>query len=390
MTRLAVVTTHPIQYYSPWFRYLAEQPGLDLHVFYLWDFGVTERRDKGFGQSFAWDVPLLDGYAAEFVANISKQPGTHRFRGIDNPGLAAALAAFHPAAVLCLGYNYRSFFRLLFGRGLRDVPLILRGDSHRLVVQTDGKAWLRRQAIRFIFRRFRAFLYVGEANRQYLRQHDVAAERLFFSPHAVDNARFMVDAEMTRAAAETWKRELDIPAGMAVVLFAGKLEAKKRPLDLLRAFDRAALTDAALLFVGSGHLEDELRREALAIPHVYFAPFQNQSTMPRTYAAADLVVLPSHGPSETWGLCINEAQCLARPVVVSSHVGCAADLVQHGQTGLIFPAGSVDALAACLREAFADPARLRAWGEAGKERVQHYTYSEATRGLREALKWLNV
>ncbi len=220
--------------------------------------------------------------------------------------------------------------------------------------------------------------------------HGVPDERLFFSPHAVDNERFMADHEATLAAASAWKRELGIPAEKAVVLFAGKLETKKRPLDLLRAFTVAAVPDAALLFVGNGHLEVVLRRDAAAMPNVYFAPFQNQSTMPRTYAAADVVVLPSFGTGETWGLCVNEAQCLARAVIVSSHVGCAADLVEPGKTGLVFPAGDETALANSLREALADRNRLRTMGEAGRERVQRYCYDNATRGLLDALKWLNV
>jgi glycosyltransferase involved in cell wall biosynthesis len=390
MTRLAVVTTHPIQYYAPWFRRLAGQPGLDVRVFYLWDFGVTEREDKGFGRAIRWDVPLLDGYASEFVPNVSKNPGTHHVRGINNPGLPAALRTFNPAAVLCLGYNYVTFLRLLLLRQLGGVPLMHRGDSHRLVPRRGVRAWLRRLLLTQLFRRFRAFLYVGSANRDYLRLHGVPDNCLFFSPHAVDNARFTADADATRAAARAWKEELGIPPEKAVVLFAGKLEEKKRPLDLLPAFTRAALPDAALLFVGNGHQEEALRREAAAVRHVYFAPFQNQSVMPRTYAAADLVVLPSFGPSETWGLCVNEAQCLARPVVVSSHVGCGTDLVTPGKTGLVFPAGDVDALADCLREALSDRDRLRAMGEAGRERVREYSYEAATHGLLDALKWLNV
>ena len=87
---------------------------------------------------------------------------------------------------------------------------------------------------------------------------------------------------------------------------------------------------------------------------------------------------------------MNEAQCLARPVIVSSHVGCSADLVEPGKTGFVFPAGDVAALADCLRQALADRDRLRALGEAGRERVRRYSYDAATRGLLDALKWLNV
>jgi glycosyltransferase involved in cell wall biosynthesis len=389
MIRLGVVTTHPIQYYAPWFRFLASQPELDVRVFYLWDFGVTDRLDKGFGRAISWDVPLLDGYASEFVPNVSRNPGTHHYRGIDNPGLVSALKAFAPSAVLCIGYNYASFMRLLFRRPLGNVPLLHRGDSHRLVPRRGLRARVRQWLLKFLFRRFRAFLYVGSANRAYLTMHGVPDERLFFCPHAIDNDRFTTAWPETQAAAFAWKRELGIPDEKAVILFAGKFNDTKRPLDLLAAFKRGGLVDAALLYVGEGHLEAQLRAESKAVPNVYFAPFQNQSLMPRTYAAADLVVLPSY-PGETWGLCINEAQCLGRAVIVSNVVGCGSDLVEHGKTGFVFPATNVDALADCLRDALADRERLKAIGEAGRQRVRNYNYAAATKGLMDALKWLNV
>jgi glycosyltransferase involved in cell wall biosynthesis len=387
MPRLAVVTTHPIQYYAPWFRHLASGVGLDVRVYYLWDFGVTDRVDPGFGQAVRWDVPLLEGYAHEFVPNRSRRPGTHAFWGIDNPELPARLRSFGPAAVLCLGYNFATFARLLWRWDRARSPLLLRGDSHRLEPRRGMRAWVKRQVLTAVFRRFGAFLYVGSANRAYLRLHGVPQAKLFFSPHAVDNDRFLKAAPAARAEAGGWKERLGIPRGSRVVLFVGKLEPKKRPLDLLAAFVRAAVPDTALLFVGAGELEGPLRREAAGVPRVYFAGFQNQSQMPRVYAAADVLVLPSTS-GETWGLCVNEAMCLGKAAVVSSHVGCGPDLVEPGVTGLVFPMGDVEALAGCLRQAFAEadmPARL---GAAARERVGSYSYARATEGLMQALEWL--
>jgi glycosyltransferase involved in cell wall biosynthesis len=384
MTRLAVVTTHPVQYYAPWLAHVARQPGIDLRVFYLWDFGVTRQVDPVFGREIEWDVPLLAGYESEFVPNVSRDPGTHHHRGIDNPALGDRLDAFGPHATLCVGYNYRTFFRLLFGRRRRREPLLLRGDSHRLVRPAGIRAWLRRTMLVRVLRRFGAFLYVGRANRDYYRLHGVGDDRLFFAPHAVDNDRFTGARVTAEPAARAWKHELGIAADAPVVLFAGKLEPKKRPLDLLEAFRRATLPEAALLFVGNGPLERELRHQAAGVPGVYFAPFQNQSQMPRTYAAGDVLVLPSFGPGETWGLCVNEAMCLGRPAIVSSHVGCAADLVTDGETGLVFPAGDVDALTTALRRAVWGPDRGR-WGQAAADRVRRYSYPEATKGLMACL-----
>ncbi|WOD41516.1 glycosyltransferase family 4 protein [Nodosilinea sp. E11] len=386
MLRLAIITSHPIQYYAPWFQHLSATTDLTLRVFYLWDFGITQQADRQFNQAIQWDIPLLEGYDHEFVSNTSQRPGTSHFWGLQNPTLMAQVQSFQPDAVLLMNYNYASLYRFLWS--WRDTPLLFRGDSHRLVPEVGVKAALKRQWITQLYQRFDACLYVGQANREYFRYHGVADERLFFSPHAIDNHRFMAQAPAADREAAEWKRDLGIPADHQVILFAGKLIPKKRPLDLLQAFLRADLPKVSLLFVGSGSLEEAVRQQAQASghAHIYFAPFQNQSQMPRTYAAGDVLVLPSYGSGETWGLAINEAMCLGTPVIVSDQVGCAADLVKPGETGLVFPAGDVDALTNCLKQAFSDSSQpLQRWGKAGQHHIQHYSYGAAASGLWRAL-----
>jgi glycosyltransferase involved in cell wall biosynthesis len=376
---LAVISTHPIQYYAPLYRQRAETPGLAVRVFYLWDFGAAERHDPGFGRALRWDIDLLHGYDHEFVPNRARDPGTHHFWGIDNPTLPARVAAFRPDAVLLVGYNYPSFLRLLFSPRLARRKFLLRGDSHRLVPRRGPQAALRRALLAALFKRFAGFLYVGAANRRYYLQHGVPERKLFFSPHAVDNDRFSATRPEAEREARAWRRELGIGDDQRVVLFAGKFEAVKRPLDLVEAFAAAALADAVLLLVGSGPLEGELRRRAGGHPQVRFAPFQNQSRMPRTLAAADLVALPS--ASETWGLVVNEALCLGRPVLVSDRVGCAEDLVEPGANGWVFRAGDVGALAAALRQALAPGVDLRGMGDRGREVVSRYHYRHTVAGV---------
>lgn len=389
-SRLAIVASHPVQYHAPWFAHLAREPGLEVRVFYLWDFGVRAAVDPGFRQPVRWDVPLLEGYAHEFVPNRGTGAGTAAFFGLWNPALPARLRAWRPDAVLLTTYAYASIAHLLLRWGRGDAPLVIRGDSHRLVPPRGPLAALRRALIAAVFRRMSAALYVGTANRAYFRAHGVPEERLFHSPHAVDNARFLAARAAAEADAPAWRRSLGIADGHRVVLFAGKLEEKKRPLDLLEAFATARLERAALLFVGAGELEPRLRAAARGRGDVHFAPFQNQSRMPLVYAAGDVLVLPSLGPAETWGLAVNEAMCLGRPAIVSDHVGCAGDLVRPGETGLVFPAGDVAALREALGTALADPARLRAWGEQAGRHVLAYSYENATAGLMAALRHLRV
>ena len=377
--RLAVVVSHPIQYYAPWFRLLAREPGIALKVFHLWDFGVVPRSDRGFGHTLVWDVPLLEGYEHCFVANRAADPGTHHFAGLHNPTLVPELLAWQPDA-------------LLLHPRLRRLPVLFRGDSHGLCPRPGLRPRLAGLLRRLLFQRFAAALAVGQANAAWLRASGVPQQRIVIGPHAVDNQRFQAAAPMAFQEAQQWRQQLGIAPQAPVLLFAGKFEAKKCPLQLLEAFAALNHPQAVLVLAGAGALEGEIRRRAAALsdPRVILLPFQNQSAMPRLYALADLVVLPSQGPGETWGLCINEAMNLARPALVSSHVGCGPDLVIPGRTGWIFPAGDQLALRSQIAEALEDPGRLRAMGLQARAHVATHSYEAATAALRQALTLIGV
>lgn len=385
MLKLSIITSHPIQYYAPWFRYISQNTAIELKVFYLWDFGVTETVDREFKKSIKWDVPLLKGYDYEFVPNTSKNPGTKSIFGLKNPTLLAQVSKYNPNAVMLIGYNYASLYRFIFQWNISKVPLIFRGDSHLLKSCRGWKAFLKRKFISWIYSRFRAFLYVGKANCQYFTYHGAKPEQLVFAPHAIDNARFLQAADTAKIEAIAWKKELGIPEYHKVILFAGKFNRKKRPLDLFQAYKQADLKDVSLLFVGNGELESELKQQAKDFPNIFFAPFQNQKMMPRTYAIANLFVLPSYGYSETWGLAVNEAMCLSCPIIVSNHVGCSQDLVQSFQNGLIFESGNVPDLTKSIKLAFSDLERLKQWGHKSREIIQNYSYKQTTEGLQKAL-----
>lgn len=385
--RLAVVLSHPIQYLSPWFAHIAAHSGLTLKVFYLWDAGVRPTPDRDFGVVVQWDIPLLNGYAHEFVPNRSRDPGTHHVGGLDNPDLPARLAAWRPDAILMFGYAYRSQVRVLLSRQLRGVPMLFRGDSHELGRPQRARALLGRVLRRVLFRRFAACLAVGAANRTYFTASGVPSSRIHHVPHCVDHDRFRRAESATRESAARWREERGIAPQDAVLLFVGKLEPNKAPLLLLDAF--VALTEGprstdprpVLVFVGSGPLEPELRRRAgqRVGQDIHLVPFCNQSAMPAVYAAGQVLVLPSE--SETWGLVVNEAMCLGVPAIVSDRVGCGPDLVIPGRTGWIVPTGDAAALTQALASATREPAQCAAMGRAARDHIDQYSYDNATVAL---------
>src|ERR1700712_2672986 len=106
MKKLAIVTTHPIQYYAPIFKLLNARGHISIKVFYT--LGQPNTHDQGFGKKIEWDIPLLDSYDYEWVQNVSTQPGSHHYKGIINPSLIQQIQAYQPDAVLFFGWAYQS------------------------------------------------------------------------------------------------------------------------------------------------------------------------------------------------------------------------------------------------------------------------------------------
>lgn len=381
--RLAVVLSHPTQYYSPWFRWLHAHTALDLRVFYLWEAGVRPTLDLQFRATFQWDVDLLSGYAHEFVPNLARDPGTHHFKGLRNPTLGTRLSAWEPQAVLLFGYKSRSQLQTILWARARRIPLIFRGDSHLLGRQRPP--WQTRLALRLLYAQFAAVTYVGAANLAYFSSLGVSARKIFFAPHAVNDALFDPTRADTRQAAAALREKLGIASDARVLLFAGKLVPAKQPRELLAAFLASRPPRAVLVFVGDGEEKPALIKlaQAAAPGAVFFLPFANQTEMPSRYLMADVFALPSRGHYETWGLAVNEAMHMGLPTLVSDRVGCQRDLVCDDVTGWVFRAD--DGTHLRDRVAAALTADLLPLKEQVTKRISAYTYAHAAAGLVQAV-----
>lgn len=350
--RLAIVVSHPIQYYVPLYRLLAGREDVETRVFYTWHGGGKPVLDRGFKKAFAWDIPLTDGYQYEVVPNVASDPGTHHFGGLRNPTLTERVLAWRPDAIHLTGYAYDSHLKAMRDFHRVGVPLFFRGDSH-LLDGSEGWRWqLKRMLLTRIYKWPSAFLYVGQANREYYKAFGVPVTKLHFCPHSIEVSRFAEPNDILESEAREWRRTLNIGEHQRVLLFAGKFEEKKQPLALMKAFLELRMNDLILILLGEGKLASQVNELARQAPGRFrVLPFQNQSRMPVVYRLGDLLVLPS-AYGETWGLAVNEALACGRPVLVSDRVGCAADVVISGETGEIFPVGDwgdfVRRLRSCL------------------------------------------
>ena len=159
MKKLAIVTTHPIQYNAPWFKLLAQRNNVQLKVFYTWSQAQHSVKDKVFGKEIQWDIPLLDSYDYEFVENVAKKPGSNHFFGIDCPKLIDTLKNYKPDIILFFGWNFKSHFKAMrYFHG--KVPVWFRGDSTLLDEQKGLKTLLRRLVLKLVYSYVDKVLYV--------------------------------------------------------------------------------------------------------------------------------------------------------------------------------------------------------------------------------------
>ena len=397
--KLAYLVSHPIQYQAPLLRRIAQEPDIDLTVFFGSDFSTRGYADKGFGGvDVKWDVPLLDGYNHEFLPvlrdNSTVGPASPISRGIFTRLRGGRTGA--PFDLLWVhGYASLNALHGILAAYALGIPVLLRAES-TLIDRPRSPLKLFAKKIFFsILRQLIAgVMPIGTLNTHYWQHYLGDDVPSWLMPYAVDNAWFRCRSLEAAAGRSSLQAELKLDPNRPVILFASKLQERKRCSDLLEAYLQLAQPTGAapqpyLLIVGDGDqrsaLESRAARAATetGIDGIRFCGFRNQSELPRFFDLATVFVLPSR--HEPWGLIVNEVMNAGRPVVLTEEVGCQPDLITHGVEGCVFPAGDVPALTAALRHVLEGHGAAQRMGEAALKRIKPWDFEADLRGLRTAI-----
>lgn len=326
--RIAFVVTHPIQYYSPIFKRLTENNDSIIRVFYTWGVDSINKYDPDFKTTIEWNVPLLDGYDYFFCNNIAQDKGSHHFHGIDAIDLHENLLQFNPDIVCLFGWNYKSHLKLILNNKNKYI-ICLFGDSHLLDRKNKIYEFFRRIYVKYVFSKINYFFYVGKNNYEYYKYFGVRNNQLYYVNHSIDDYRFSTER---KEEVEILRKEYNILESDKVILYVGKLEYKKGIDLLINVVKEINEVSYKLIIVGDGQLKEVVQNNLG--DNIIYVGLVNQSEMPLYYKLADVLVLPSRGPGETWGLVINEAMVNGLAIIASDKVGSAIDLVNGN--GYIF------------------------------------------------------
>jgi glycosyltransferase involved in cell wall biosynthesis len=209
--------------------------------------------------------------------------------------------------------------------------------------------------------------------------HPDIGEKLSVVPGGVDPVKFDPAAVLgDRAArlAQNWR----LPLGAPTVMLPGRLTSWKGQMVMITALARMRHKDAVLVLAGSD--QGRARYTQSLIAHAQKLGVADRlrlaghvEDMPAAMMLADIVVNASTEP-EAFGRTIVEAQAMARMVIAADHGG-ARETIRNGDTGLLFPPGDAEALAAAVDWALDLPMEGRiAWGRHARAVVSEY-YSVA-------------
>jgi glycosyltransferase involved in cell wall biosynthesis len=392
-TRIAVLNSHPIQYFAPLYAYLNAAPDLDLTALYLSDFSIRGGRDVGFGQDVKWDLDLLAGYRSVFLGDAARTREPKGFWSLIVPQVWNELRSGRYDVLWLHGHGYAANHIALLAAKTAGLPVLMRADTHLGLHRRKIKSMLRRPVMGAFYHWCDRLLAVGSANAAYYRAMGVPGEKIFIVPYCVDNDRFVRSANVTKEHRAGLRKRYNVPADRPAVLFAAKFTHQKRPFDLLEAARRLKVRihrPFSLIMAGSGELEKQLRGFCAehALDNIVFTNFINQSELPGLYAASDIFALPAG--NEAWGLAVNEAMCASLPVVVSREIGCVADLVRDGVNGYTPEAGDVAGLADALQRLIEDDDLRRGQGRESLARIRQWGYQQCLEGIRSALVGLEI
>lgn len=260
-------------------------------------------------------------------------------------------------------------------------PALRRAGARRIVATTHGHeaGWAQLPAARQLLRRIGegtdTLTYLGEYTRSRIASAltDAAAERMVQLPPGVDEKTFHPESGGARVRARLGL------ADRPVVVCVSRLVPRKGQDTLIEAMPRirAAVPDAALLIVGGGPYESDLRGLAASVgvaDAVVFTGPVPWSDLPAHYGAGDVFAMPCRTRRggldvEGLGIVYLEASATGLPVVAGDSGG-APDAVLDGETGWVVRGGAPDEAAERIVALLQDPGLRARMGERGRTWVE--------------------
>jgi len=384
-TKIAIVNSHPTQYFGPMYRYLNQNPSLEITALYCSDVNIRKSYDDQFNEIISYDNDILSGYNVKFLGTRYSKRKIGGFWSLIVPEIWKEIKNGEYNVIWIHGYSFCAFIIALFAGKFFKKKVFLRGETHLNLKRKFLKQKLHEFLVRFLFKFYDGFLAIGTANKEYYEAMGVSQEKIFLVPYTIDNDFFKVQRDNNDQVKQSTLKKID--KSLPTLLFASKFMKRKNPMLLLEA--SKILTDKNfhhnMVFIGSGEMLPKMMEYISnhQLNHIFLEGFVNQSQLPKIYAESDIFILPSE--NEPWGLIVNEVMAAGMPIVISSEIGCSKDLVKEGINGYTFETNNLDELVLHLEDMISNSEKTKLMGEKSKHIISKWSYAECSKGLIRAI-----
>ncbi|MEH2143410.1 glycosyltransferase family 4 protein [Nostoc sp.] len=355
LIKLAILLTHPVQYFAPVFRELAQQPNLQLKVFFGCNHGVIPSEDPNFGVVFQWDCQPTAGFEHEFLSHNSLED----LKGLRGIRLATkafnTISSYQPDAILIFAYSPTFITASTLLLYLAGYKLMLRAETtDEALSRSYIKDKIRQLFLSFYYRQFTHFFPIGTNSINHYLRMGVDKSRMTLAHYAIDIEFFQKQVDFWLPQRGALRANAGIGKQDHVLIYCGKMFPPKNPLIISDALENLSPLEKEktwFIAVGDGELREEFERriKVQLDERAIFVGFKNQLKLGQYYAMADTLILPSQS-GETWGLVVNEALQFGLRVIVSDKVGCAKDLITDVKHGWIFSCSNFFELAKIISQ----------------------------------------
>ena len=290
-----------------------------------------------------------------------------------HPGVGRALRRFEPDLIHTVNPFILGPGGIYYARRL-EVPLVASyhtnvaayADFYKLGVFNQATRWWTRT----LHNRARINLCTSKTTLDYLSGEGVKHLRLW--PQGVDAQRFHPDK-----LSKEWRMKLtgQHPAEK-LLLYVGRL-AREKGIGRLRVVLRE-VPGTRLAIVGDGPARRDLEHEFADTPTVFTGLLQGED-LAAAYASADAFLFPS--TTETLGMAMIEALASGLPVI-AARSGASHEVVDEGESGLLYEPESASDLVAAVRKVFSDDGLRETLAHGARAAAERRDWGSSTRTLR--------
>jgi len=283
--------------------------------------------------------------------------------------------------IIVSGYEQLSMICLSFLCWLFNKPYIVFFDGiSRYKLKNPGNI-IKRTVKSFVANGSSAIMANGSIGRLYMSEVlGSPVSKIYNQYLSVDNQMINVLSTNSYEYRKFYRNKYNIDEFSRVLLYSGRVIAKKNLDMLIRSVSKLQKDDIVLLVTGGGDLEEVLKELAmeLQVKLIITGYINEQTELFKHYFAADAMVLSSK--DEPWGLVVNEGMAAGLPMIVSDVCGCSLDLVKDGVNGFLINPDDVDDIANKIVQVLYND-KMSKMGACSKEIISEWTFQNSRRNL---------